>query len=261
MGYLHEGHRALLRAGRARADLLVCSIFVNPTQFGAGEDFERYPRDLERDLEACVAEGVDLVFAPAGPEQIYPQGFATTVRVEGLTRHLCGASRPGHFEGVATIVTKLFGIVRPDVAFFGEKDFQQLAVIRRLCRDLDLDVEVVGVPTVREADGLALSSRNAYLDEDGRRRALSLVRALRAVQSRFAEGERRAGPLKDLARGILEPMVDTIDYVELAHPDLLEPLAPGAPVQAETRLFLAAIVACGSPPRPTRLIDNGPLGG
>ncbi|MDF1562754.1 MAG: pantoate--beta-alanine ligase [Deltaproteobacteria bacterium] len=258
MGYLHAGHAALLREARRSGARVVCSIFVNPTQFGPNEDLAQYPRDLERDLSVCAAEGVELVFAPESPAELYPPGAATRVRVEGLTEHFCGASRPGHFDGVATVVTALFGIVRPARAYFGEKDFQQLAVIRRFTRDLHLGVEIVGVPTVREADGLALSSRNAYLDAAGRQKALALSRALAAVRRSYGQGERSAGVLRKLAHGTLAEGVDAIDYVELADPEALRPLAPATLVDASTRLLMAAFVE-GEGGRRTRLIDNGAL--
>ena len=196
MGFLHDGHAALMKAARPRAEVLVATIFVNPTQFGAGEDLDRYPRDLEGDLAVCAREGVDLVFAPPDPAEMYPEGFQTWVEVEETTKHLCGARRPGHFRGVTTVVTKLFNLVRPEVAVFGEKDFQQLVTLKTMARDLDMGIEVVGVPTVREADGLARSSRNAYLDASARERALGIVRGLRAAQAAFADGERRAGALR-----------------------------------------------------------------
>ncbi len=258
MGYLHAGHEALLEEGRRSADVLVCSIFVNPTQFGEGEDLDAYPRDLERDLEVCGRRGVDLVFAPQDPGQLYPAGFQTWVEVTEVTRPWCGASRPGHFRGVTTVVTKLFNLVRPHVAVFGEKDFQQLVTIRRMVRDLDLDLEIRGVPTVREADGLALSSRNAYLDAGARARALALYRAIRTVQTRFAAGERNAGALRDAARTVLEAGVDEVDYVALVDPETLAPREGEA--GPEDRLLLAAFVHTGTGQR-TRLIDNAAIGG
>ena len=260
MGFLHAGHEALLREGRRAGDVLVCSIFVNPTQFGEGEDLDAYPRDLDHDLEVCTRCGVDFVFAPEDPQQLYPEGFQTWVEVTEVTRHYCGASRPGHFRGVATVVTKLFNLVRPHVAVFGEKDFQQLVTIRRMVRDLDMDLEIRGVPTVREPDGLALSSRNAYLDAPSRARALSLYEAIGAVQHRFAAGERKAGVLRAVARRVLEPAVDEIDYVAIADPKTLEPRDDGAVTQPDDRLLLAAFVESGTGRR-TRLIDNAPVGG
>jgi pantoate--beta-alanine ligase len=188
MGFLHEGHASLLREGRKRGDCLVLSIFVNPTQFGPNEDLERYPRNLERDCALAEACGVDIIFAPAAAG-MYPPGFQTTVSLGPLTEPLCGASRPGHFNGVAVVVAKLFSIVQPDIAFFGKKDFQQLAIIRQMTADLNLPLEIVGMPIVREADGLAMSSRNSYLSPQERQQALCLYRALCKVRKLFAEGE------------------------------------------------------------------------
>jgi len=258
MGFLHDGHAALMKAARPRADVLVATIFVNPTQFGAGEDLDRYPRDLEGDLAVCAREGVDLVFAPPDPAEMYPEGFQTWVTVEETTRHFCGARRPGHFRGVTTVVTKLFNLVRPEVAVFGEKDFQQLVTLRTMARDLDMGIELVGVPTVREADGLARSSRNAYLDDDARARALCIVRGLRAAQSAFAGGERRAGALRDLVLERVSAGADEVDYVDLADPSTLDPLAADAVCRAESRALVAAFFdsAAGR----TRLIDNAALG-
>ncbi|RMG21402.1 MAG: pantoate--beta-alanine ligase [Deltaproteobacteria bacterium] len=258
MGYLHAGHERLLEVGRAQAETLVCSIFVNPTQFGQGEDLDAYPRDLEHDLAVCARRGVDVVFAPHDPRQLYPPGFQTWVEVTEVTRHFCGEARPGHFRGVTTIVTKLFNLVRPDVAVFGEKDFQQLATIRRMVRDLDLDIEILGVPTVREADGLALSSRNAYLDAPARARALALWQAIQAAQEAFASGERGVGALRRRARQVLDATVDAVDYLAIADPETLEPLADEAEAAPESRLLLAAFVDSGTGRR-TRLIDNAPL--
>ena len=194
MGALHAGHVSLIRTAREENAFVVVSIFVNPTQFGPGEDFERYPRPLGDDLEICRQEGVDLVFAPT-PEEMYPEGFATTVHVAGLTEKMCGAARPGHFDGVATVVAKLLGIVAPDAAYFGEKDAQQLAVIRRMAADLDLAPEIRACPLVRDADGLATSSRNRYLAPEERARALVLSRALAEARQALADGERDASRL------------------------------------------------------------------
>ncbi len=187
MGFLHDGHASLLREGRKRGDVLVLSIFVNPTQFGAGEDFETYPRNLERDAAIARETGVDFIFAP-NSRDIYPEGYQTYVNVEGLTLPLCGASRPGHFRGVTTVVAKLLNIVTPHSAFFGEKDFQQLAVIRRMVADLNIDVEIVGMPIVREADGVAMSSRNSYLSPEERKSAACLNRSLAAVSENYEKG-------------------------------------------------------------------------
>jgi pantoate--beta-alanine ligase len=251
MGALHEGHLALTREARRRSSFVVCSIFVNPTQFGPNEDFARYPRDLEGDVRKL--EEVDVVFAPE-PGAIYPAGERTRVRVEGLTAHLCGPHRPGHFEGVTTVVAKLFALVGRSVAVFGKKDYQQLAVIRRMVGDLFLPVEVIGHPIVREADGLAMSSRNAYLAPDERRRAHGLSRGLVAAARAFGGGERRAGVLRQLALREVEPIATSIDYVTLADPDAIEPFADDA--EAPDRALLAIACHVGR----TRLIDNVVLG-
>lgn len=254
MGALHAGHLALVEAARGRADTVVVSIFVNPTQFGAGEDFAAYPRPFEADVALCREAGVDVVFAPA-VEALYPAGAETHVEVERLARPLCGASRPGHFRGVATVVTKLLVAARPHLAVFGEKDYQQLALIRRLARDLLFDVEIVGVPTLREPDGLALSSRNLFLDAETRPQALVLPRALRAAEQAVAAGERESAALLALVRRELEkaPLAE-LDYAELRDPESLEP----APARLAGPALLALAVrfpaACG--PRGVRLIDN-----
>jgi pantoate--beta-alanine ligase len=248
MGYLHEGHLALLRAGRTRGERLVLSIFVNPTQFGPNEDLARYPRDLAGDLAKAATCGTDVAFVPEAAG-MYPQGYQTAVQVREVSRGLCGAHRPGHFEGVATVVLKLFNIVRPHLAIFGEKDFQQLAVIRRMVADLNVPVEVLGLPTVREADGLAMSSRNAYLSPRDRQRALALSRGLRASKALFEGGERRADALVDAARRVVEADVDRIDYLELRDAETLAPLSTLGPARPAV-LLVAAFV--GS----TRLIDN-----
>ncbi len=248
MGFLHEGHRSLMRAARDTCDLVVVTIFVNPLQFGAGEDLDRYPRDLTGDLAQCEREGVHIVFAPSVAE-MYPSGPPlTTVHVDGLTADLCGAARPTHFDGVATVVTKLFSIVGPCAAFFGRKDAQQLAVISRLVEDLDLPVTVVGCPIVREADGLARSSRNVYLSPEQRRAALVLSRALETAARAVIVGERDAAAIVDLVLGLLstEPQV-VPEYVEVraAHD-----LTRVEVVDGDVLLALAARVG------ETRLIDN-----
>jgi pantoate--beta-alanine ligase len=253
MGALHDGHRTLMREASRRARVTVVTIFVNPTQFGPKEDLDRYPRDLDGDVAKCAAEGVTLVFAPPVSE-MYPAGERTRVRVGGLTEHLCGASRPGHFEGVATVVTKLFAIVGPAVAVFGRKDYQQLQVIKRLARDLLLPVEIVGHPTVREADGLALSSRNAYLSEDERSRALAIPRSLRQAALAFGAGERSARALVAPVSAALSAANLRVDYVALADPDDLSPLGDAA--EAGPRALLAIAAFAGA----TRLIDNVVLG-
>ncbi len=252
MGALHEGHLALVREARRRADFVVCSIFVNPTQFGPNEDLARYPRDLEGDVRKLELTGVDAVFAPAS-DRMYGEHDRTRVRVERLTAHLCGPHRPGHFEGVTTVVAKLFGIVGPCVAVFGKKDYQQLAVLRRMAADLFLPVELVGHPIVREADGLAMSSRNAYLSADERSRALALSRGLHAASAAFAAGERRAGVLRDAALEVIEPQASSIDYVTVADLQDLAPMDDQATVDAA---LLAVACRIGA----TRLIDNVVLG-
>lgn len=251
MGSLHAGHRRLLEAGRRMGDRLVLSVFVNPTQFGAGEDFEAYPRDLTRDGAMAEAAGTDVLFAPTAAG-MYPTGRPlTTVSVAGLTEHYCGALRPGHFDGVTTVVAKLFHIVRPQVAIFGEKDYQQLQVVRRMTHDLDLDVEVAGVETVRESDGLAMSSRNVYLEARDREAALSLSRGLHRAQALVASGERSAAAVTgEVGRIILTFPQNRIDYVAVVDPETLEEMAV---IHGPARLLLAVRV------RDTRLIDNGPL--
>jgi len=248
MGYLHEGHLSLLRAGRERGDVLVLSIFVNPTQFGANEDLDAYPRDLQRDLEMAASCGVDLVYAPL-PKDVYPEGYATYVDVEGLTDSLCGASRPGHFRGVTTVVCKLFNIVQPHVALFGEKDFQQLAVIKRMTLDLNLPVEVVGMPIVREADGLAMSSRNVYLSDDERKQALTLSAALKRARELAVGGEQSSKTILTELRSLIEQQPDArIDYLQICHQ---LSLADQETVDADSVLLLAVYIG------QTRLIDNG----
>lgn len=251
MGYLHHGHASLMHEGRKRCDLLVTSIFVNPTQFGAGEDLDKYPRDLERDKAIASAEGVDIIFAPKAVE-MYPAGYQTWVDVDKLTLPLCGASRPGHFRGVTTVVCKLFNIVQPNVALFGRKDYQQLAVIRRMAGDLNIPVEIVGMPIVREADGLALSSRNAYLSTDERLRALCLSRAIAAARKAYRDGERTVAILEGVARNQIRAVDGAlIDYLEFRHGATLELLE-----QADDCTLLALAVKIGT----TRLIDNCILG-
>lgn len=251
MGALHQGHLSLVRAARTQCDAVVVSIFVNPTQFGPSEDLARYPRQFERDCDLLEKEGVAILFAPS-VEEMYPKGEVTWVVVEGLSERLDGRSRPGHFRGVTTVVSKLFHIVEPDDAFFGQKDAAQSAVIRRMVRDLNLPVEVVICPIVREPDGLAMSSRNAYLNPDERLRALALQRSLRRVEDDFRAGERSAHRLIAAATEVFtqEPQV-RLDYFELVDPDTLEPVEQ---ISQPTLVAVAAYV--GS----TRLIDNVLLG-
>jgi pantoate--beta-alanine ligase len=239
MGYLHQGHASLVDLARNHAQRVVVSIYVNPLQFGADEDLDRYPRDAEGDLATCQRHGAAAVFMP---ESLYEPGYATTVRVAGLTERLCGAARPGHFDGVTTVVARLFGIVRPHIAVFGEKDYQQLAVVRRMTRDLALGVEIVPGPLVRDHDGLALSSRNRYLNDEERRRGLSLSRALRAMRD---AATRDCAQLLQIGRTQLE--VDRLDYLELVCADSLEPLAQ---LDRPARALVAGWVGA------TRLIDG-----
>jgi pantoate--beta-alanine ligase len=247
MGYLHEGHLSLVRESKKRADVTVVSIFVNPTQFGPNEDFKKYPRDLEKDSAFLEEGGADCLFYPDAGE-IYPSGYRTYVEVHGLQDKLCGRSRPGHFRGVATVVLKLFEIVGPDLAFFGAKDAQQVLIIEKMAADLDLDVEVVTCPIVREPDGLALSSRNAYLSPEERKAALVLSISLRWVERAVAAGERDAAKLIAGIRAAIEAEPLTrVDYVEAVEPVNLEPVAE---VRGDVLIALAVFI--GS----TRLIDN-----
>jgi pantoate--beta-alanine ligase len=254
MGYYHDGHLSLMRRARAGNDVVVVSLFVNPAQFAPGEDFEAYPRDEERDLRLAAAEGVDLLFAPP-LEEVYPDGFATTVSVDDLTDTLEGdvAQRgPEHFEGVTTVVTKLFNMVGPDVAYFGQKDAQQALVIRKLVRDLDIPVRIEVCPTVRDRDGLALSSRNAYLSPEERERALALSRALRAAETAVASGARDAAAVVAVARDELDRAGIEPDYLQLRSATDLSPVER---VNGSTLLAVAARVGRA------RLIDNAILGG
>ena len=247
MGALHEGHASLIRAARGETGCVVVSIFVNPTQFEPGEDLGRYPRPLEKDMETCRREGVDVVFTPSAAE-MYPDGFATGVRVADLAEKMCGAFRPGHFDGVSTVVAKLFAIVQPDVAYFGEKDAQQLAIVRRMAADLNLPLEIRGCPLVREPDGLALSSRNAYLSADERRRAPALSAALAEARLALAAGERDAAKVAAAVRRRLEAAAGVeIQYVAVVDPDTLADL---------DRIAGQALVAVAAKVGATRLIDN-----
>lgn len=248
MGFLHEGHRSLMRLARTECDAVAVTIFVNPTQFGPNEDFSRYPRDEARDLEACAAEGVDLVLAPS-VEEIYPEGACTTVSVGPLSRVLEGAARPGHFDGVATVVSKLFTIAGPCRGYFGQKDAQQLMVIRRLARDLLFPVEVVGCPIVREPDGLAMSSRNVYLSPEERSQALGISRGLKRAETAWGDGVRDADTLHALVRAEIEAQpLARPEYVSFADTETLEDVSG---VTTRTGL-LSVAVRFGS----TRLIDN-----
>jgi pantoate--beta-alanine ligase len=247
MGALHDGHISLVRAAKAQCNVVVVSIFVNPLQFGPNEDLTKYPRTFERDRELLEKEGVDFLFAPT-PEEMYPASAVTYVTVEGLSEKLCGRSRPGHFRGVTTVVAKLFHIVEPDAAFFGQKDAAQAAIIRRMVRDLNFPVEVVVCPIMREPDGLAMSSRNTYLNPQERKSALVLHRALIQVKNRFDEGERHSTSLIESGKQALaqEPSV-RLDYFEIVDPDILDPLK---------ELTNTALVAVAAFVGTTRLIDN-----
>jgi pantoate--beta-alanine ligase len=247
MGALHEGHLSLVRAAKANCDAVAASIFVNPLQFGPNEDLAKYPRTFDRDVQLLEKESVDFLFAPA-PDEMYPPGAVTYITVEGLSEKLCGKSRPGHFRGVATVVAKLFHIVEPDLAFFGQKDAAQATIIRRMVRDLNLPVEVIVCPIVREPDGLAMSSRNAYLSPGERKSAAVLNRSLTEVKKRFDQGERNPTALIEAAKNVLaqEPAV-RLEYFEIVDPLTLDP----APELTGTVLVaVAAIVGA------TRLIDN-----
>jgi pantoate--beta-alanine ligase len=250
MGALHAGHLALVRATRAECDRVVVTIFVNPKQFAPNEDLASYPRRESADLEMLRSSGVDLVFVPSVGE-IYPPGFATTVRVSGLTEGLCGAHREGHFDGVATVVTKLLIQSLPDIAYFGEKDYQQLTVVRRLARDLDIPVRITGVPTVREADGLALSSRNAYLSPEERRIAPGLARALRSAVAALVQDPRAVRAELARASATLEKAGFAVEYVEVRETDTLTPVT--AEITAPSRILAAVYLGR------TRLIDNMPI--
>ena len=247
MGFLHEGHLSLVRKAKELSDKLIVSIFVNPIQFGPSEDFNKYPRDIERDCMLLEKEGVDVVFIPDAKE-MYPEGFQTYVEVTELTKGLCGAFRPGHFRGVTTVVLKLFNIVKPDIAIFGEKDYQQLQVIKRMVKDLNLDVEVVGAPTVREPDGLAMSSRNTYLSEKERESALSLYRALSLAQELVEKGVLSVQKLKKELKDFIESYPYTkVQYIEFVDPENLKPVEE---IKAPTLCALAVFVGNA------RLIDN-----
>ena len=247
MGFLHQGHLSLLEEGRRRGDLLVLSIFINPTQFGPGEDLDDYPRDLEQDSQLAQQAGVDIIFSPEAKD-MYPPGYATYVDVEGISETLCGTSRPGHFRGVCTIVSKLFNIIQPQVAIFGNKDFQQLAVIKRMTLDMNLPVEILGLPIFREADGLAMSSRNVYLSPDQRRQALVLSQSLATAKELVAAGELDCATIIVQLKKYIDQQPDVrIDYVQICHQLTLEDQNR---VDADSVLLLAVFIG------KTRLIDN-----
>jgi pantoate--beta-alanine ligase len=249
MGALHQGHMALVEEAKKRADRVIATIFVNPAQFGPGEDFARYPRREQGDVQMLEEAGCDLLWMPS-VEDIYPKGFSTTVHVAGVSERWEGEARPGHFDGVATVVAKLLLAVMPGLAFFGEKDFQQLVVIRRMVADLAMPVEIVGVPTVREADGLALSSRNDYLSADERQRALALPRALETASAAILAGQPVQSALSEARQSLSGDGFSRIDYVALVDAETLEPVEAR---RGDTRLIAAAIIG------KTRLIDNLPL--
>jgi pantoate--beta-alanine ligase len=247
MGALHEGHLSLVRLAKSRSDCVAASVFVNPAQFGPNEDFAKYPRNFDSDCKLLEAEGVNLLFAPS-VEEMYPEGSRTFVHVEKLSEGLCGAFRPGHFRGVTTVVSKLFNIVEPDLAFFGQKDAAQVSIVRRMVRDLDFDVEIIVGPTIRERDGLAMSSRNAYLSPAERKQATVLYRALMRVQTLTDSGERSAAKLIAAARDVLaeEPAVQ-VEYVEAVNNDTLDPV-----IDVSSGALVAVAARLGG----TRLIDN-----
>ncbi len=251
MGYLHDGHLRLMEEGRKKSDCLVTSIYVNPTQFGPGEDLDRYPRDFERDEKLSREVGVDVIFYPSNSE-MYPDNYQTYVTVESITDNLCGLTRPGHFRGVATVCAKLFNIVKPHVTIFGRKDFQQLVVIKRIIADLNMDIEVIGMPTVREPDGLAMSSRNAYLQENERESALSLSRSLKLAESFYTQGERDAAVIIKAVKDFIEKHPGTrIDYVKICDVETMKDVT-----FLERKSVLALAVWVGVP----RLIDNRVFG-
>ncbi|MEX0998750.1 MAG: pantoate--beta-alanine ligase [Thermodesulfobacteriota bacterium] len=250
MGALHEGHLSLMRVAKEKGDFLVVSIFVNPTQFGPNEDFNKYTRDLEGDIKKIREIGVDVVFFP-DVNEIYPEGFETYVEVQELQKPLCGQFRPGHFKGVTTVVLKLFNIVKPDIAVFGEKDYQQLLIIKKMVRDLHLEIEIIGMPIIREEDGLALSSRNAYLSHEDRARALALSQSLREIEKRFKEGNKNTNDLVQFGIEILNELhVTDIDYLEIRNGNSL-----GSAKEAQPGDLVAIAARIGN----TRLIDNTKL--
>jgi pantoate--beta-alanine ligase len=251
MGFFHEGHLELMRVAKRLGDVLVISIFVNPSQFGPLEDLDAYPRDTEGDLEKAQEVGVDIVFLPS-PEEMYPDGYQTHIEVERVTKHLCGLSRPGHFQGVTTVVAKLFNITKAHIAVFGQKDYQQLTVVSRMVKDLNMDIEIVGVPTVREPDGLAMSSRNSYLTPEQRESALCLKRSLDLAQDMVQRGIKDGKAVKAAVEKLIRSYPFTeIDYVTLCDPVSLEDVE-----RIEGESLLALAVRIGK----TRLIDNGILG-
>ncbi len=247
MGYLHEGHLSLMRIARPKCNTLVVSIFVNPTQFGPGEDLNRYPRDFTRDENLCRQEKVDVIFYP-NPEEMYPKPYLTLIHVKKLTETMCGASRPGHFDGVATVVGKLFNIVKPHFAVFGEKDYQQALVIRQMVNDLNFDVQILTGPIIREEDRLAMSSRNEYLTGEKRRDALILVKSLQLAQKRIQEGKRKASEIREEMEQLIQRVPTAkIDYIAIVDAETLEPVEE---IRPNTLIALAVFIDH------TRLIDN-----
>jgi pantoate--beta-alanine ligase len=251
MGYFHEGHLSLMKEARRIADHVVVSIYVNPTQFGPKEDFSKYPRDFDRDEDMAKSVGVDVIFFPSN-QDMYPEGYQTYVNVEKVTENLCGLSRPGHFRGVTTVCCKLFNIVKPHSAVFGRKDYQQLAAVKRMVTDLNMDLEIVGMPTFREPDGLAMSSRNVYLSKEERTSALTLVSSLKTAQKLYAEGERNAVKIIRQAEKLITSAPFTaIDYIKICDAATLEDV-----LEIKGEVVMALAVKVGK----TRLIDNSVLG-
>lgn len=247
MGYLHEGHISLIKKAKEENDIVITSIFVNPTQFGPNEDFEKYPRDESRDLQKCEENGCDIVFLPQ-VDEIYPDSFLTFVQVEELGKGLCGKSRPTHFRGVTTVLTKLFNIVKPDRAYFGQKDAQQLVIVKKMVEDLNMDVEIIGCPIVREADGLAISSRNTYLSPEERNDALFLNKSLKLAKNLIENGEKNISIIKnEMKETILSGNNNSIDYIEFVDTKTLNPVS-----EIKDKVLIAIAVKVGK----TRLIDN-----
>ena len=249
MGYFHQGHLSLVAEANKQCEITVVSIFVNPSQFGPNEDFESYPRDMQRDLELLSKYKVDYVFSP-NPEQMYPQDYRTWVEVEGLSSILCGASRPGHFRGVATVILKLINIIKPNFMFMGEKDFQQVTVLQTMLKDLNCETQIVPCPIIREEDGLAMSSRNIYLNPEQRKQALCLYRAIQQAQAKYKQGLRDTNLLKKQAADLIINSGGKIDYISFVEPKTLQEVAIA---DDNTRIMLAVFIG------KTRLIDNAPL--
>lgn len=250
MGYLHEGHQSLMKQARKENDTVIVSDFVNPIQFGPNEDYDAYPRDLAHDMQKACQEGVDVLFVPS-VEEMYPQNYATYTEVEGLTENLCGAQRPGHFRGVCTVVLKLFHLTKADRAYFGQKDIQQLMIIRRMAQDLNLDIEIIGLPIVREEDGLAKSSRNKYLSPQERKDALSLSQALQTARMMIGQGERSAEVLRQAMQEIFDKLPCTIDYIKIVDRETLKDTD-----SVDRPSIIALAIKFGN----TRLIDNMTVG-